>query len=206
MDAPQQPAVRVSWTDAAAFCRWLSERSGLTFDLPNEAAVGIRLPRRHGRPAELRRPRRRFLARRQRGRQGDRPAVFVHRRGRGAARDSLRRALRRPAQSSRRPSAATGPTPGGSSTCTATPPSGRVLTGGRIPSAMTRSRDAAAAAQRKIVRGGSFYDRPTRCRSAFRLDYPAWQAVHNVGFPRGVRRRRQSRLTPACDTAVPAVL
>ena len=35
---------------------------------------------------------------------------------------------------------------------------------------------------RKVVRGGSFYDRPKRCRSAFRLRYPAWQRVHNVGF------------------------
>jgi len=35
---------------------------------------------------------------------------------------------------------------------------------------------------RKVVRGGSWCDRPERCRSAFRLSYPAWQRVHNVGF------------------------
>ena len=35
---------------------------------------------------------------------------------------------------------------------------------------------------RKVVRGGSYYDRPKRCRSAFRLSFPAWQRVHNVGF------------------------
>ncbi|MHC4544350.1 MAG: formylglycine-generating enzyme family protein, partial [Planctomycetota bacterium] len=35
---------------------------------------------------------------------------------------------------------------------------------------------------RKVVRGGSWYDRPKRCRSAFRLSYPAWQKVYNVGF------------------------
>jgi formylglycine-generating enzyme required for sulfatase activity len=33
-----------------------------------------------------------------------------------------------------------------------------------------------------VVRGGSFFDPPARCRSAFRLDYPAWQRVFNVGF------------------------
>ena len=38
------------------------------------------------------------------------------------------------------------------------------------------------SASRRVVRGGSFYDRPQRCRSAFRLDYPAWQPVFNVGF------------------------
>ncbi len=36
--------------------------------------------------------------------------------------------------------------------------------------------------QEKVVRGGSWHDRPKRCRSSFRLSYPAWQRVHNVGF------------------------
>jgi formylglycine-generating enzyme required for sulfatase activity len=35
---------------------------------------------------------------------------------------------------------------------------------------------------RKVVRGGSWYDRPKRCRSGFRLSYPAWRKVYNVGF------------------------
>jgi formylglycine-generating enzyme required for sulfatase activity len=43
-------------------------------------------------------------------------------------------------------------------------------------------RNADSPDGRKVVRGGSFYDRPKRCRSAFRLSYPAWQCVHNVGF------------------------
>jgi formylglycine-generating enzyme required for sulfatase activity len=43
-------------------------------------------------------------------------------------------------------------------------------------------RDTVVASGRKVVRGGSWCDRPRRCRSAFRLSYPAWQRVHNVGF------------------------
>jgi formylglycine-generating enzyme required for sulfatase activity len=43
-------------------------------------------------------------------------------------------------------------------------------------------RNALSFDGRKVVRGGSFYDRPKRCRSGFRLSYPAWQRVHNVGF------------------------
>jgi formylglycine-generating enzyme required for sulfatase activity len=43
-------------------------------------------------------------------------------------------------------------------------------------------RNALSATGRKVVRGGSYYDRPARCRSAFRLSYPSWQRVHNVGF------------------------
>jgi len=34
----------------------------------------------------------------------------------------------------------------------------------------------------RVVRGGSWYDRPKRCRSGFRLSYPAWRKVYNVGF------------------------
>lgn len=33
-----------------------------------------------------------------------------------------------------------------------------------------------------VARGGSWYDRPKRSRSAFRLSYPSWQKVFNVGF------------------------
>ncbi len=35
---------------------------------------------------------------------------------------------------------------------------------------------------RRVVRGGSWYDRPKRCRSAFRLSYEPYHAVFNVGF------------------------
>ncbi len=35
---------------------------------------------------------------------------------------------------------------------------------------------------RYVVRGGSFFDRPARSRSSFRLGYPYWQRVFNVGF------------------------
>lgn len=36
--------------------------------------------------------------------------------------------------------------------------------------------------EEKIVRGGSWRDRPKRCRSAYRLSYPQWQKVYNTGF------------------------
>ncbi|HYW78719.1 MAG TPA: formylglycine-generating enzyme family protein, partial [Thermoguttaceae bacterium] len=43
-------------------------------------------------------------------------------------------------------------------------------------------RNAIDGTARRTVRGGSWYDRPQRARSAFRLSYPAWQKVYNVGF------------------------
>lgn len=37
LDRPEQPVVRVSWDDAMAFCRWLSEKTGDRYSLPTEA-------------------------------------------------------------------------------------------------------------------------------------------------------------------------
>ncbi len=34
----------------------------------------------------------------------------------------------------------------------------------------------------KVVRGGSWHERPKFCRSSVRLSYPPWQKVYNVGF------------------------
>jgi formylglycine-generating enzyme required for sulfatase activity len=42
--------------------------------------------------------------------------------------------------------------------------------------------ESAAQEGDKVVRGGSWYDRPHRCRSAFRWHYAGWQRVYNVGF------------------------
>jgi formylglycine-generating enzyme required for sulfatase activity len=38
------------------------------------------------------------------------------------------------------------------------------------------------AGTRKVVRGGSFFDRPYRATSSYRLGYAPWQGVFNVGF------------------------
>jgi formylglycine-generating enzyme required for sulfatase activity len=38
------------------------------------------------------------------------------------------------------------------------------------------------AATEKVVRGGSFFDRPYRATSSYRLGYAPWQGVFNVGF------------------------
>ena len=43
-------------------------------------------------------------------------------------------------------------------------------------------REEESAAGPRVARGGSYADRPVRARSAFRLAYEPWQAVHNVGL------------------------
>jgi len=45
-----------------------------------------------------------------------------------------------------------------------------------------RDGDGDSAPGRRVVRGGWWRDRPKRCRAGFRLSYPAWQGVYNVGF------------------------
>ena len=42
--------------------------------------------------------------------------------------------------------------------------------------------DDAADGDRKVVRGGSWYDRPKGARSASRLGYPPWRCVYDVGL------------------------
>ncbi len=37
VNRPEQPVVRVSFNEAMAFCRWLSEKTGRKFSLPTEA-------------------------------------------------------------------------------------------------------------------------------------------------------------------------
>ena len=41
---------------------------------------------------------------------------------------------------------------------------------------------ATAMTDRKVVRGGSWRDRPKRCTSSFRLNYLPYQTVYNAGF------------------------
>ena len=50
------------------------------------------------------------------------------------------------------------------------------------PYKSSQGSDGATQSGPKVVRGGSWCDRPERCRSAFRLSYPPWRRVHNVGF------------------------
>jgi len=43
-------------------------------------------------------------------------------------------------------------------------------------------RNDPAADGPRVVRGGSWYDRPKRCTSSYRLPYRPYQGVFNVGF------------------------
>lgn len=50
------------------------------------------------------------------------------------------------------------------------------------PYADDEGRNEINADEKRVVRGGSWSDRPVRARAAFRLAFQPWQSVYNVGF------------------------
>ena len=194
---PEQPVVRVSWERARAFCRWLSRRTGTEFTLPTEAQweyacrAGSQSALSFGEvdtdfsrwanvaDKELSVPP---------GTTGGLESNIVAHFGKGILESAVY---------------------GGNILCDTRFGDGAIATasiGSYKPNAWglydmhgnasewTRTiyeaypyetddgRDSLTESGEKVVRGGSWCDRPKRCRSAFRLSYPAWQRVHNVGF------------------------
>jgi len=183
LDGPKQPAVRVSWHQAMAFCRWLSERTGLKAALPTEAEweyacrAGTATPLSYGGPdadfskwANL----------------GDRAygglkvvtGGVEHLDPQGRALCDMRFTDRAPVTG---PVGSYQPNAWGLHDLHGNAAEWTLTTYRPYPD-RDDGRNDPSAAGRKVVRGGSFFDRPERCRSALRLDYPTWQRVFNVGF------------------------
>ena len=184
LDDPNQPAVRVSWNDAMEFCRRLSDKTRRTITLPTEAQweyaarAGTTTALHYGRAsADFSHT----------ANMADRSLACVYEGTAGVA--------------------VLQPVPAlmqfdDQAICTADVASYRGNSWGLHDvhgnaAEWTRSAyrsypydandgrndvDAAGNLERRVVRGGSFYDRPKRCRSSHRLAYPPWQPVHNVGF------------------------
>jgi hypothetical protein len=190
LDKPDQPVVRVSWNDADRFCRWLSQRTGMSFSLPTEAQweyacrAGTDTPFSYGgldtdfSPfANLADASIRQLAYRS---WSPRTAHVVPRDDRFDD-----QALVSAPVGSYRPNAW--------GLCDV---HGNVAEWTRTsyrpyPYREDDGRNALDPKEPKVVRGGSWRDRPARCRSGFRLSYPPYQRVFNVGF------RVVSESTPA---------
>ena len=178
---PKQPVVRVSWNQAMAFCRWLSSKTGMRFTLPTEAQWeygcrgGTTGPLWYGSLDD----------------DFSRAANLSDATHHAVDYPDIPTALPpwRPAEprfdDGWQVSARVG---------TFEPnPWGLFDTHGNV-SEWTRSmyrpypcreddgRNKGDASGRKTVRGGSWFDRPRRARSAFRLHYEPSQAVHDVGF------------------------
>ena len=173
----RQPVIRVSWQQAMTFCRWLSEKTGETFTLPTEAQweyacrAGTTTPLYYGdcdadfgKCANLADERVNNLCRRESpkwipsvGGVND-GAIVTENVGKYQVNPwglhDMHGNVFEWTRSEYRP----------------------------YPYKDDDGRNAATVDGRKVVRGGSFYDRPKRARSAFRLSYPSWQKVYSVGF------------------------
>jgi len=174
---PRQPVIRVSWDEAMAFCDWLSVKTGRRFSLPSEAQweyacrAGTATPLGYGpcdadfgKLANLADQRLLNLCR------GDSPkwipsAMKIN--DGSIVTDHVGKYV---------PNAWGLYDMHGNAaewTRTAYRP---------YPFDAGDGRDDPRAGGTKVVRGGSFYDRPQRARSAFRLPYQPWQRVYSVGF------------------------
>ncbi|UCG48947.1 MAG: SUMF1/EgtB/PvdO family nonheme iron enzyme [Phycisphaerales bacterium] len=181
LNRPRQPVVRISWQEAVAFCRWLSERSGLNVTLPTEAQwewacrAGADSPLSYG---DLDTDFSQFANMADLTIRGlvydvrdQYPPDLVPRDRR--FNDGM---LVTAHVGSYRPN------PWGLHDM-----HGNVWEWTRsryepYPYSADDGRNELAGPGKRVVRGGSWYDRPKRCRSAYRLSYPQWRKVYNVGF------------------------
>ena len=191
---PEQPVVRVTWDEATAFCRWLSQKSGLHVALPSEAQwewacrAGTATPFWFG------------------GHDAD-YSPFANVADKMLAEFAADTALdnysaARPMNNPNRYDDWIPRDNRFNDHGFITEPGGKYLANPWGLHDMhgnawewTRSanhpypyqdgdgrNNPALDGAARIVRGGSWYDRPQRCTSTSRLSYPPWQRVFNVGF------------------------
>ncbi len=172
----RQPAVRLAWNRAQAFCDWLTKKTGKQFALPTEAQwewacrAGAATPMSYGAPAA----------------DFTKLANLADERLCGlTTRDSPKWI---PHIASINDGAMV------TANCGSYAPNAWGLCDLHGNAAeWTRTtykpypyaddgRDRGDDAGLKVARGGSFYDRPQRATSSYRFAYPAWQPVFNIGF------------------------
>lgn len=170
LDGPRQPVVRVSWDRARAFCRWLSARTGMRFSLPTEVQweyacqAGTATPFFYGGPDD-------DFSRW--ANMGDLAFAGLATQVTGGV-EHLAMEGAALAQRQFDDSAVV-----------------TIDVGCYQPNAWglydmhgnaAEWTQTAHRADRKAVKGGSFYDPPRLCRRDIRVVYPAWRRVFNVGF------------------------
>jgi formylglycine-generating enzyme required for sulfatase activity len=188
MDSPQLPVIRVSWQQAMAFCQWLTTRSGKKVLLPSEAQwewacrAGTSTPMFYGdldtdfsRYANLADASLSKLAVSgvdpQPIHNPDKFWDFVPKEPRFND-GSLHLAE-------------TGhyePNAWGLQDMLGNVAEWTLDDNGPYPSEVKSQPTEIRSSGVKVVRGGSWADRPKESRASTRLDYPAWQRVYNVGF------------------------
>lgn len=190
LNAPQQPAIGVSWHDAMAFCQWLTQRTGRRFTLPTEAqwewacraGSATRLaygdvdtdwsPWANLADAAFRAGVMRNGLRQQ---TGGLDHLMLDGADLGDSRFDDHVVVTAPVGSFR-------PNAWGLYDLHGNAAEWTLSEYRPYPYRDDDGRNATGSGGRRVVRGGSFYDPARRSRSAARLDYPAWQRIFNVGF------------------------
>jgi formylglycine-generating enzyme required for sulfatase activity len=169
VNKPEQPVCRVSWEDARKFCKWLSEKTGRKFGLPDATQwewacrAGAQTPMWYGSEtdgfdkfANL----------------ADINLVTVEKLDWGLPVGAIPEV--RPGDKSQndghRVSA-----PAGSYKPN---PWGLYDMHGNVAEWVDSNYDL----ERKLIKGGSWYDRPIKASASFESGYFPWQGVYNVGF------------------------
>ncbi len=166
---PEQPVIRVSWDEAQRFCAWLSRKTGRRCSLPTEAQwewacrAGTATPLWYGATTNDW-SRYANMADATKVATSPYPRIENVNDGQGVP-DGLGRYAANPwGLKDMHGSVAE-------------------WTSSTYGAYGTNGIDAKGnASDEKVVRGGSWCDRPFRCTSSFRLPYHSWQRVFNVGF------------------------
>jgi len=214
VNGSKQPVVRVAWSQAMAFCRWLSAKTGYRVTLPTEAQWEYAC--RAGSDASF------FF--------GELGTDFS--RHANLADATLSEFVAHPYRKERDPY----PNPGVYDDWI--PKESRFRDGGFVsedvgrylpnpwglhdmhgnvaewtrsldrpyPYADHDGGDTVASAERRVVRGGSWRDRPFRATAAFRLGYWPHQPVFNVGFRVVMEEEREHDALSGCTASPDAEL
>lgn len=177
INGPKQPVARVSWQEANAFCKWLSAKTGRKFSLPTEAQwewacrAGTATPFSYGehncdfgKYANLADKKLEELALRDSPPWHPKDIRFND--GAMVTCDTGRYQ----------------PNPWGLHDMHGNAGEWTRSLFKAYPYNDDDGRNDAAAQGKRVVRGGSWYDRPYRATSAYRLAYQPYQKVYNVGF------------------------
>jgi formylglycine-generating enzyme required for sulfatase activity len=180
MNDPRQPAVRVSWQESLAFCQWLRQRTGLSVSLPTEPQWEYACRAGTGTEFSFGQPGDDFSSF---GNMADAALGRIYDVTGGVVvlQELLHDAGSDDGAIATRDVGSYAPNAWGLYDMHGNAAEWTLSSYAPYPPADDQP-FVVAETERKVVRGGSFFDRPPRCRSAFRLSYPSWQRVHNVGF------------------------
>lgn len=180
MNGPQQPVVRVSWQRAMKYCDWLSQQTGIPFTLPTEAEWEYAC--RAGSAEDLHYgPRQEDFSARANLADASLARIYDTTGGVVVLQDLLSDQRHDDGAIATADVARYAPNAWGLFDMHGNAAEWTASDYRPYPY-HDSAPDAEDSQGQKVVRGGSFFDRPQRARSAFRLRYPAWQQVHNVGF------------------------